>query len=448
MAIWGPYHGDATTKEVNMTVCMTASLKVSGELLFVCAAACPDSFLWGKSAYVPLAFLLLNANWFAGSPLSYAVPSIPSATEIWLAWVSEYTQNTPQPAIWNSTRPQLVHLLDYSANQKVLIERKLQSMLQRFCIAQWERCIRLMLKKTDKDEPSLRNESPLLAGSSLRRNSPLPEFILKRCKNVLVIQRILPAVLQQIRAQEARWQCVILRSSTMWAAQWGRQHSTPLPSAEILILRAAEHNAIDFLFELQRHASLSDTAAARLLSLAPSQFLTSEAVERFSFAPAAPPRLLALPLRTNTPFPPACDCCCSTHCLPQTGGSPQSVAQTHSHRWADVPVGACVADKLRTMAAVTVRLKDFAKYTAYHQCWRHAVARLCASGFSFVFYAKSVPAVNLPCADFYYDQGQCWFNHTLATTASHDDPPDHALRSTRVPWEGGGGVECDSQYFE
>lgn len=72
-----------------------------------------------------------------------------------------------------------------------------------------------MLKKTDKDEPSLRNESPLLAGSSLRRNSPLPEFILKRCKNVLVIQRILPAALQQIRAQEARWQCVILRSSTM-----------------------------------------------------------------------------------------------------------------------------------------------------------------------------------------------------------------------------------------
>lgn len=304
-----------------------------------------------------------------------------------------------------------------------------------------------MLKKTDKDEPCLRNEMPLLAGSSLRRNSSLPEFILKRCKNVLVSQWILQAVLQQIRAQEARWWCVILRSSTMWAAQWGRQHSTPLPSAEILILRAAEHNAIDFLFELQRHASLSDTAAARLLSLAPSQFLTSEVVERFSFAPAAPPRLLALPLRTNTPFPLACGCRCSTHCLPQTGGSPQSVAQTHSHRWADVPVGACIADKLRTVAAVTVRLKDFGKYTAYHQRWRRRPT-VCVWLLLCVLNAKSRPAVNQSCTDAYYDQGQCWFNRTLATTASHDDRPDHALRPTRVPWEWGGGVECDSQYFE
>lgn len=74
---------------------------------------------------------------------------------------------------------------------------------------------------------------------------------------------------------------------------------------------------------------------------------------------------------------------------------------------------------------------------------------VCVWFFLCVFYAKeSVPTANQPCTDVYYDRGQCWFNHTLATTASHDDPPDRALRPTRVPWEGGGGVECDSQYFE
>lgn len=36
-------------------------------------------------------------------------------------------------------------------------------------------------EKPDKDEPSLRNESPPLAGSSLRRRNQLPEFILKMC---------------------------------------------------------------------------------------------------------------------------------------------------------------------------------------------------------------------------------------------------------------------------
>lgn len=155
MAIWGPYHGDATTKEVNVTVYMTASLKLSSELLFVSAAACPDSFLRGKSAYVPLAFLLLNANWFAGSPLSYAVPSIPGATEIWLAWVSEYTQNTPQPAIWNSTRPQLHPFICWTILpiRRSSMKEIFNVCCSVFCIEQWERRTRLMGKLTKTSPP-------------------------------------------------------------------------------------------------------------------------------------------------------------------------------------------------------------------------------------------------------------------------------------------------------
>lgn len=210
MAFWGPYRGDVITKEVSVTVCLIASLKLSGELLFVCAAACPDSFLWGKSAYVPLAFLLLNANLFAGSPLSYAVPSIPSATELWLAWVSEYTQNTPQPAIWMSTHHNSICPSNGQFSQSEGPHRKNASMrVAVFLYCTVRATHQTEAEKTDKDERSLRNESPLLAGSSLRWKSRHPEFILKRRENLLVIPRILPAVLQQIRAQEARWWCVI-----------------------------------------------------------------------------------------------------------------------------------------------------------------------------------------------------------------------------------------------
>lgn len=171
------------------------SLKLGSELLFVCAAACPDSFLWGKTAYVPLAFLLLNANWFTGSLLSYAVPSIHSATELWLAWVREYTQNTPWPAVWMPThhspiRPSTVQFCQSEGPPRKKAPIRLAVF---FCFAQWERRIR-----------------PMLAGSSLRRKSRHLEFILKRSENFLVIPRILPAVLQQIRAQVARWWRVIL----------------------------------------------------------------------------------------------------------------------------------------------------------------------------------------------------------------------------------------------
>lgn len=174
------------------------------------------------------------------------------------------------------------------------------------------------------------------------------EFILKRCQNSLVIQRILPAVPQQIRAQEPRWWwCVILRSSTVRAAQWGRQHSAPLPTARILILRAAEHSAIDFLF-----ASPSDTAAAHLLMLVPSQFpdvggsgevllcscCSSEA--SLHYPPLLPPGQTLPFLRHVVAAAPHIVCLVRVQALSR-------FARTHSHRRADVPVGACIADVLR-----------------------------------------------------------------------------------------------------
>lgn len=179
----------------------------------------------------------------------------------------------------------------------------------------------------------------------------------------------------------------------MRAAEWGRQHSTPLPLAEILILQAAQHNAIDFLFELQRHAFLSDAAAAHLLSLAPSQFLTSE--------------------RGGEVL--VCSCCSSEaprtssqdkhslssgmwllllYALSGLDGWQPSVgrADAYSHRWADVPVGARSGVWAAYRGSGDTEIKGLWK--VHRVSSELTPRRRLTVCMSFFLYVKSVPAVN------------------------------------------------------
>lgn len=179
----------------------------------------------------------------------------------------------------------------------------------------------------------------------------------------------------------------------MRAVEWGRQHSTPLPLTEILILRAAQHNAIDFLFELQRHAFLSDAAAAHLLSLAPSQFLTSE--------------------RGGEVL--VCSCCSSEaprtssqdkhslssgmwllllYALSGLDGWQPSVgrANAHSHRWADVPVGARSGVWAAYRGSGDTEIKGLWK--VHRVSSELTPRRRLTACMSFFLYVKSVPAVN------------------------------------------------------
>lgn len=213
-----------------------------------------------------------------------------------------------------------------------------------------------------------------------------------------------------------------LRSSTMRAAQRGRQHSTPLPLAEILILRAAQHNAIDFLFELQHHAFLSGVAAARLLSLAPSQLLTSERCGEVL----------------------VCSCCSfvAPHTSPQDKHSlslRHVVAAALCIVWLR-RVAALGRSRRRTLAQMSRRARrrslrwlSCVSWQWWHRDWRtlQSAQRIIRADATLLHYCvraifplpsskKCASCQSAILRHVYHDQGQFWHNHTLV--ASHDDP--------------------------
>lgn len=97
----------------------------------------------------------------------------------------------------------------------------------------------------------------------------------------------------------------------MRAAQRGRQRSTPLPTATILMPRAAEHSAIDFLFQAP-----PSRFPLRHSSCTPSHARGHRSSGRQRWWGCSP---LRFPSGQTLLFPLACGCCCSTYCLPQTG---------------------------------------------------------------------------------------------------------------------------------
>lgn len=96
-------------------------------------------------------------------------------------------------------------------------------------------------------------------------------------------------------------------------------------------------------------------------------------------------------------------------------------ADTHSHRWADVPVGARFGGGAPCRGSSDTEIKGLCKV--------RRVSSELKPRRRLSFFPLCVPCKKCVCCQsailrrVRHDQGQSWYNHTLATAASHDHPP-------------------------